>query len=77
MQAFSEFCDWCCSYFAQSVTKPPDEHDPFSEVHLERENRFTRIARVRFEAEKQQKDFNRLDDQIFIVFLSLVASNRH
>ncbi|XP_028395165.1 regulatory-associated protein of mTOR-like isoform X2 [Dendronephthya gigantea] len=66
--AFAEtkFCDWCCSYFAQSVTKPPDEHDPHSEVHLERENRFTRNARVRFEAEKQQKDFNRLDDQIFI-----------
>ncbi|CAB3987511.1 regulatory-associated of mTOR-like [Paramuricea clavata] len=62
----TKFCDWCCSYFAQSVTKPPDEHDPFSEVHLERENRFTRNARVRFEAEKQQKDFNRLDDQIFI-----------
>ena len=35
--------------------QPPDEHDPFSEVHLERENRFTRNARVRFEDEKQQK----------------------
>lgn len=62
----TKFCDWCCSYFAQSVTKPPDEHDPYSEVHLDREMRFARNARVRLEAEKQRKDFHRIDDQIFV-----------
>ncbi|XP_046854750.1 regulatory-associated protein of mTOR-like isoform X4 [Xenia sp. Carnegie-2017] len=62
----TKFCDWCCSYFAQSMTRPPDEHDPYSEAHLERENRFTRNARVRSEAMKQLKDFTRLDDQMFI-----------
>ena len=34
--------------------QPPDEHDPQSQLHLEREWRFERNSKVRREAAKQQ-----------------------
>lgn len=34
--------------------QPPEEHDPFSQLHLEREWRFERNSKVRREAAKQQ-----------------------
>jgi len=34
--------------------QPPEEHDPQSQLHLEREWRFERNSRVRREAAKQQ-----------------------
>ncbi|XP_031551677.1 regulatory-associated protein of mTOR-like [Actinia tenebrosa] len=64
----TEFAEWCASYFAQSVMKPPEEHDPQSQLHLEREWRFERNSRVRREAVKQQTRAasGKIDDQIFI-----------
>ncbi|CAH3037121.1 unnamed protein product [Porites lobata] len=62
----TNFADWCASYFAQSVMKPPDEHDPQSQLHLEREWRFERNSKVRREAAKQQARTGKIDDQIFI-----------
>ncbi|KXJ28610.1 Regulatory-associated protein of mTOR [Exaiptasia diaphana] len=50
----TEFPEWCASYFALSVMKPPEEHDPQSQLHLEREWRFERNSKVRREAAKQQ-----------------------
>eukprot|EP00058_Branchiostoma_floridae_P018111 XP_002603600.1 hypothetical protein BRAFLDRAFT_126916 [Branchiostoma floridae] len=64
----TEFCEWSSRYFAQSVMKFPEEHDPQSPVHYDREWRFIRNARVRREAREMQKRAvsMRLDDQIFI-----------
>ncbi|EDO47933.1 predicted protein [Nematostella vectensis] len=64
----TNFAEWCASYFAQSVMKPPEEHDPQSQLHLQREWRFERNSRVRREAARQQAraDVCKLDDQIFI-----------
>ncbi|CAH3189979.1 unnamed protein product [Porites evermanni] len=62
----TNFADWCASYFAQSVMKPPEEHDPQSQLHLEREWRFERNSKVRREAAKQQARTGKIDDQIFI-----------
>lgn len=36
------------------IVQPPEEHDPQSQLHLEREWRFERNSRVRREASKQQ-----------------------
>lgn len=64
----TNFADWCASYFAQSVTKVPEEHDPQSHLHFEREWRFERNSKVRWEAAKQQAKIasGKIDDQIFI-----------
>ncbi|XP_070581195.1 regulatory-associated protein of mTOR-like isoform X2 [Ptychodera flava] len=64
----TEFAQWSCKYFAQSVMKMPEEIDPESTLHHEREWRFIRNTRMRKEVKEQQKkaSFNRLDDQIFI-----------
>ncbi|XP_072037046.1 regulatory-associated protein of mTOR-like isoform X3 [Amphiura filiformis] len=64
----TDFSEWCCKYFAQSVMKPPDEMDPFSGLHHEREWRFVRNARLRREALDHIENAGtcRLDDQIFI-----------
>ncbi|XP_041474406.1 regulatory-associated protein of mTOR-like isoform X2 [Lytechinus variegatus] len=64
----TEFTDWCCKYFAQSVMKAPEEMDPFSGLHHMREWRFVRNARIRNETREQLKKANscHLDDQIFI-----------
>lgn len=64
----TNFAEWCASYFAQSVMKPPEEHDPQSQLHLQREWRFERNSRVRREAAKQQAKSasGKIDDQIFI-----------
>ena len=39
---------------AVCLLQPPEEHDPQSQLHLEREWRFERNSRVRREAAKQQ-----------------------
>lgn len=64
----TNFAGWCASYFAQSVTKPPVELDPQSQLHFEREWRFERNSKVRREAAKQQAKTasGKIDDQIFI-----------
>ncbi|XP_015778065.1 PREDICTED: regulatory-associated protein of mTOR-like [Acropora digitifera] len=64
----TNFAEWCASYFAQSVMKLPEEHDPQSKLHLEREWRFERNSKVRREAAKQQAKpaSGKIDDQIFI-----------
>lgn len=64
----TRFAEWCASYFAQSVMKPPEEHDPQSKLHLEREWRFVRNSKVRQEALKQQQRTAtcKVEDQIFI-----------
>lgn len=64
----TNFAEWCASYFAQSVMKLPEEHDPQSKLHLEREWRFERNSKVRREAAKQQSKpaSGKIDDQIFI-----------
>ncbi|XP_033100643.1 regulatory-associated protein of mTOR-like [Anneissia japonica] len=64
----TEFLEWSCKYFARSVMKLPEEMDPSSFVHREREWRFVRNSRVRREAEEQiqRASASTLDDQIFI-----------
>ncbi|XP_071961463.1 regulatory-associated protein of mTOR-like isoform X2 [Antedon mediterranea] len=64
----TQFLEWSCKYFARSVMKLPEEMDPSSFVHREREWRFVRNSRVRHEAEDQIKraSASTLDDQIFI-----------
>nr|XP_061791704.1 regulatory-associated protein of mTOR isoform X2 [Nerophis lumbriciformis] len=60
-------CDWSAKYFAQPVTKIPEEHDLQSQVRMERQWRFLRNARVkRLSRSITQKGVSRLDDQIFI-----------
>ncbi|XP_033630484.1 regulatory-associated protein of mTOR-like isoform X1 [Asterias rubens] len=64
----SKFTDWCCKYFAQSVMRAPEEMDPYSTLHQEREWRFLRNAMGRKAAREQlhRAATCRLDDQIFI-----------
>ncbi|XP_022092317.1 regulatory-associated protein of mTOR-like isoform X1 [Acanthaster planci] len=64
----TNFSNWCCKYFAQSVMRAPEEMDPYSSLHQEREWRFLRNAVARKEAREQQQRavMSRLDDQIFI-----------
>uniref|UniRef100_A0A8C7WZR9 Regulatory-associated protein of mTOR n=1 Tax=Oryzias sinensis TaxID=183150 RepID=A0A8C7WZR9_9TELE len=60
-------CDWSAKYFAQPVTKIPEEHDLESQVRMERQWRFLRNARVRRQSRViTQRGISRLDDQIFI-----------
>ena len=47
------------------MLQPPEEHDPNSQLHLEREWRFERNSKVRREAAKQQaKTGNRQAKQV-------------
>jgi len=64
----TKFYEWCCSYFAQSVMKPPDDLDPSSPQRIEREWRFLRNCKVRQQSLKSliQKPPTRMDDEIFI-----------
>uniref|UniRef100_A0A3Q2ZE15 Regulatory-associated protein of mTOR n=1 Tax=Hippocampus comes TaxID=109280 RepID=A0A3Q2ZE15_HIPCM len=60
-------CDWSAKYFAQPVTKIPEEHDLQSQVRMERQWRFLRNARVKRQSRSiTQRGVSRLDDQIFI-----------
>ncbi|XP_035515429.1 regulatory-associated protein of mTOR [Morone saxatilis] len=60
-------CDWSAKYFAQPVTKIPEEHDLESQVRMERQWRFLRNTRVRRQSRGiTQRGVSRLDDQIFI-----------
>ncbi|GAB6021043.1 hypothetical protein CHUAL_003678 [Chamberlinius hualienensis] len=64
----TEFFDWCSVNVSQPVMKFNDEMDPESEAYIEREWRYSRNARVRSEAEEEQKRAaaSRLENQIFI-----------
>ena len=50
----TSFFDWSCKYFTQSVMRVPDERDPESEHHHQREYRFMRNASLRGEAREEQ-----------------------
>ncbi len=49
----TEYFEWCCSYFAQSVMRVP-ERDPESESHQEHEFQLVRAARVKRAALEEQ-----------------------
>lgn len=55
MLVTTRFYHWCCSYFAQSVMKLPDDLDPNSSQRIEREWRFLRNSKVRTQSMKQLK----------------------
>jgi len=60
--------EWFCSYFAQSVMKPPDDLDQNSSQHIQREWRFLRNTKVRQESMRvlQTRTTNKIDDQVFV-----------
>ena len=55
----TSFYEWCCSYFAQSVTKSHDDSDPYSPQRIEREWRFLRNAKVRKHSTKQLQQYRK------------------
>ena len=51
---YTEYFEWCCKYFAQSVMCVPEENDPESTSHQEHEFQLVRAARVKKAALEEQ-----------------------
>ena len=51
---YTEYFEWCCKYFAQSVMCVPEEKDPESSSHQEHEFQLVRAARVKKAAQEEQ-----------------------
>ncbi len=51
----TEYFEWCCRYFAQSVMCVPDDKDPESETHQQHDFQLNRAVRVRKSAEEEQR----------------------
>ncbi len=66
----TEFFEWCCRYFAQSVMRVPDENDPESAPHLEQEYRFMRAAKVRRDASEEQNRASKYATYYFLLVQS-------
>ncbi|XP_014681197.1 PREDICTED: regulatory-associated protein of mTOR-like [Priapulus caudatus] len=64
----TEFVAWSCRHFSQSLMKLPDEQDPQSERHQQREWRYERNEVMRADALNKcgAAMLHRLDDQRFI-----------
>ncbi|XP_065898474.1 regulatory-associated protein of mTOR-like [Dysidea avara] len=64
----TQFCSWCCKYFAHSITKQPEDTDPCSEGYLQREWRFIRNANCRKQALslKHISAKSKFSDQLFV-----------
>jgi regulator-associated protein of mTOR len=64
----TQFCDWCCKYFANSLMKQPSECDPASASYQQREYRFIRNHLIRDDATRTcpQQSRSKLSDQIFV-----------
>ena len=56
-------------YKAFLVLQPPEEHDPQSKLHLEREWRFVRNSKVRQEAQKQQQRTGRMPSKLTLEYV--------
>lgn len=50
-------------------SQPPEEHDPQSQLHMEREWRFERNSKVRREAAKQQAKTGKTAFNPYIAFV--------
>ena len=65
---YTEYFEWCCKYFAQSVMSVPEEKDPESTSHQEHEFQLVRAARVKKAALEEQaragKDNGNLGDYV-------------
>ncbi|CAI8016839.1 Regulatory-associated protein of mTOR [Geodia barretti] len=64
----TQFCDWCCKYFANPLMKQPSECDPASPGYQQREYRFIRNHLVREEMARSCLPLSgsRINDQIFV-----------
>jgi regulator-associated protein of mTOR len=64
----TNFYNWSCKYFANSLMKQPEDCDPFSERYLQREYRFLRNHTIRDEAFAltDYYDKAKFSDQIFV-----------
>lgn len=51
----TEFFEWCCKHFAQSVMRMPEESDPESDLHHEQNFRLMRAEMVQRVAAEEQK----------------------
>ena len=51
----TEFFEWSCKYFAQSVSRLPNEHDPESMSHHRQEYRLLRARKARRESVEEQR----------------------
>ncbi|GLG94261.1 Regulatory-associated protein of mTOR [Gryllus bimaculatus] len=63
----TQFVEWSCKYFAQSVMKNQNGSDSESNLHCEREWRYFRNRHVRVDSKEEQRKMatGRLEHQIF------------
>uniref|UniRef100_A0A2C9JG35 Raptor N-terminal CASPase-like domain-containing protein n=1 Tax=Biomphalaria glabrata TaxID=6526 RepID=A0A2C9JG35_BIOGL len=63
----TQFFEWSCRYFSESLMCLKKDHDPESKAYHQRQYRFLRNARVRSQGREQMRaGVNRLDDQMFV-----------
>lgn len=64
----TEFFEWCCKYFTESMLHRLEEHDPEGPIAQERDYRYTRAARAQRLAteERTKTKIGRLDDPVFM-----------
>lgn len=64
----TDFCDWCCKYFANPLTKQPEDSDPASPGYQAREYRFIRNHITRQESSRLCSTHSKckLSDQVFV-----------
>jgi hypothetical protein len=70
----TEFFDWSCRHFAQSVTRMSDEHDPESMSHHRQEFKLLRAQRVRHQAIEEQRRAGNYDNLLKIFNISNIQN---